>query len=166
MQKNVIPEKRQALVDLFRSKKLSLSFAESCTGGKLSALITEISGVSDIYMGSVVSYSNEVKVNLLGVSRDTLVSEGAVSESIARQMAQGVRNQLKTDWAVAITGIAGPTGGTPTKPVGLVCFAVAGPDFVSADKKQFYGTRIEVQTQACVFAMEMLIGAVQSENSI
>ncbi len=122
-----------------------MGFAESCTGGALSAFLTEQPGVSDIYLGSVVSYSNEAKVDLLGVRRDTLMQEGAVSEAVARQMAQGVRRQLKTDWSVAITGIAGPTGGTPGKPVGTVCFAIAGPNFEESRKEFFSGNRKDIQ---------------------
>ena len=90
-------EKLQELIRSLRNQKLTVSFAESCTGGALSSFLTEQAGVSDIYLGSVVSYSNEAKVDLLGVRRDTLMQEGAVSESVARQMAHGVRRQLKTD---------------------------------------------------------------------
>ena len=84
-------------------------------------------------------------MDLLGVRRDTLMQEGAVSESVARQMAHGVRRQLKTDWSVAITGIAGPSGGTPTKPVGTVCIAIAGPNFEASRKEHFSGDRKAIQ---------------------
>lgn len=153
---NTRDEKLQELIRSLRDHKLTLSFAESCTGGALSAFLTEQAGVSDIFIGSVVSYSNEAKVDLLGVRRDTLMQEGAVSESIARQMACGVRRQFKTDWSVAITGIAGPSGGTPSKPVGTVCFAVAGPDFEESRKEFFSGDRKSVQQQSVDFSVRWL----------
>lgn len=148
------------LIEFFRSRKLTLSFAESCTGGKLSAFLTEQPGVSDIFLGSVVSYSNQAKEDLLGVRRDTLLSEGAVSENIARQMAQGARRQIHSDWSVAITGIAGPSGGSPEKPVGTVWFAVSGPSFEAAEKKLFAGSRVEIQDHSANFAMEFLLRCI------
>ena len=135
----------QVFIKSLRDQKLTVSFAESCTGGALSSFLTEQAGISDIFLGSVVSYSNEAKVDLLGVRRDTLMNEGAVSESTARQMAHGVRKQLKTDWSIAITGVAGPSGGTPSKPVGTVCFAVVGPDFEDSSKRLFAGDRKAIQ---------------------
>lgn len=149
-------EQLQELIKLLRDRKLTVSFAESCTGGALSAFLTEQPGISDIFLGSVVSYSNEAKVDLLGVRRDTLMQEGAVSESVARQMAHGVRRQLKTEWSVAITGIAGPSGGTATKPVGTVCFAVSGPSFEEARKKLFSGNRKDIQMASVDFAVQWL----------
>lgn len=149
-------EKLQELIKSLRDQKLTVGFAESCTGGALSAFLTEQPGVSDIFLGSVVSYSNEAKMDLLGVSRDTLMQEGAVSEAVARQMAHGVRRQLKTDWSVAITGIAGPTGGTSGKPVGTVCFAIAGPGFESSRKEFFSGDRKVIQQQSVDCAVSWL----------
>lgn len=149
-------EMLQRLIRSLRDRKLTVSFAESCTGGALSAFLTEQAGISDIFLGSVVSYSNEAKVDLLGVRRDALMNEGAVSEIVARQMAQGVRKQLKTDWSVAVTGIAGPSGGTPTKPVGTVCFAIAGPDFEDSRKEFFSGDRKSVQQQSVNCAISWL----------
>lgn len=149
-------EKLQELIRSLRNQKLTVGFAESCTGGALSAFLTEQPGVSDIYLGSVVSYSNEAKVDLLGVRRDTLMQEGAVSEAVARQMAHGVRRQLKTEWSVAITGIAGPTGGTPGKPVGTVCLAIAGPNFEESRKEFFSGDRKAVQQASVDYAVRWL----------
>lgn len=157
-------EKLQELIRSLRDQKLTLSFAESCTGGALSAFLTEQAGVSDIFLGSVVSYSNEAKVDLLGVRRDTLMQEGAVSESVARQMAHGVRRQLKTDWSVAITGIAGPTGGTPTKPVGTVCIAIAGPDFEDSRKELFSGTRKDIQQASVDFSVRWLCTVLEGKK--
>lgn len=149
-------EKLQELIRSLRDRKLTVGFAESCTGGALSAFLTEQPGVSDIFLGSVVSYSNEAKVDLLGVRRDTLMQEGAVSELVARQMAHGVRRQLKTDWSVAITGIAGPTGGTPTKPVGTVCVAIAGPNFEDSRKEFFSGDRKAIQQASVDYSVQWL----------
>lgn len=152
----------QELLGLLRSKKLTVGFAESCTGGLLSATLTAEAGVSDVFMGSVVSYSNEAKMDLLGVDASTLKKEGAVSETVARQMAQGTRKQLKVEVSVAITGIAGPTGGTPDKPVGTVCFAVAGPGLAeNATRKHFSGDRKQIQQDSVHFALEYLISSLK-----
>lgn len=120
----------QTIQTLLRGKQTT-SFAESCTGGMLSARMAEVSGVSAVYMGSVVSYSNEAKVEILGVGQSSLQSHGAVSQVVAQEMAQGVRHRFHTDWGVSITGIAGPTGGSSEKPVGTVWIAVGGPSFAN-----------------------------------
>lgn len=145
------------LIDKLRSRQQTVGFAESCTGGLLSATLSAIPGVSDIYLGSIVSYSYQAKVDLLGVSWSVLKAEGAVSDKVARQMAHGVRNQLKCHWSVAITGIAGPTGGTEEKPVGTVWFAVIGPEFEVTEMKLFSGGRTKVQKQSVDFAFELLL---------
>jgi len=155
-------EQLQDFIRSLRDQKLTVSFAESCTGGALSAFLTEQAGVSDLFMGSVVSYSNEAKEDLLGVRRDTLMQEGAVSESVARQMAHGVRRQLKTEWSVAITGIAGPSGGSPDKPVGTVCFAVAGPSFEDSRKEFFSGNRKAIQQASVDYAVSWLCEVVKA----
>lgn len=152
----------QELLALLRTQKFTVGFAESCTGGLLSATLTALSGVSDVFKGSVVSYSNSVKIEVLGVEESVLAKEGAVSEEVARQMAQGTRKQLKVDVSVAITGIAGPTGGTPHKPIGTVCFALAGPWLAeSSIQKHFSGERKEVQEQSVRFAVEYLISKLK-----
>jgi PncC family amidohydrolase len=117
----------QQVVQTLLSSQQTLSFAESCSGGLLSVQITELSGVSAVFMGSVVSYSNEAKVEILGVGLGSLQLQGAVSQIVAQEMAQGVRHRFHTDWGVSITGIAGPTGGSAEKPVGTVWIAVCGP---------------------------------------
>jgi PncC family amidohydrolase len=155
----------EELISELRSKRLTVSFAESCTGGLLSATISAISGVSDIYLGSVVSYAYQAKVDLLGVSWDTLKAEGAVSQKVAVQRAVGARERLRSDWSVAITGIAGPGGGTPDKPVGTVWFAVCGPNFDRSEKKLFSGDRRQVQKQSVDFAMEFLKRNLKESNS-
>ena len=140
-----------------RRTRNRVSFAESCTGGKLSARLTEIAGVSDIFMGSVICYANSAKEDILGVLRETLIKEGAVSEASALQMASGAKRVLKSDWAVAITGIAGPDGGTKDKPVGTVCFGVVGPNVEYTEKKLFTGQRVQIQEQSAEWALEILI---------
>jgi PncC family amidohydrolase len=112
---------------LLKQRGLTLAVAESCTGGLVSHRITDVPGSSVYYQGSVTSYSNEVKERVLRVKRDTLERYGAVSEQAAREMAQGVRDVLHADVGLAVTGVAGPDGGTPEKPVGLVYIALAAP---------------------------------------
>lgn len=154
---SVCSQNLQSVIEKLRSRKQTVGFGESCTGGLLSATLAAIPGVSDIFLGSVVSYAYEAKVDLLHVSWDVLKAEGAVSEKVAQQMAQGVRTQLKCHWSVAITGIAGPTGGSPEKPVGTVWFAVNGPGFETAVKKLFSGRRTDIQQAAVEFAIELLL---------
>ncbi|WP_310489738.1 competence/damage-inducible protein A [Chamaesiphon sp. VAR_69_metabat_338] len=113
---------------LLKTTGQTLSVAESCTGGGLGQMLTDIPGSSDYFLGGVISYANRVKVELLGVNADDLAAQGAVSEIVARQMAAGVKAKLGTDWGVSITGVAGPGGGTETKPVGLVYIGIASPD--------------------------------------
>ncbi|QEI42523.1 Putative competence-damage inducible protein [Dolichospermum sp. UHCC 0315A] len=113
--------------NLLKSAGETLSVAESCTGGGLGQMLTETSGSSDYFWGGVISYANSVKIGLLGVKPEDLEEFGAVSATVAEQMAIGVKNRLSTTWGLSITGIAGPTGGTQTKPVGLVYIGLAGP---------------------------------------
>lgn len=108
------------LVRLLSEKGLTISTAESCTGGLIAKCITDVSGASSVFFGGVVSYDNSVKENVLGVKADTLCTYGAVSSQTAMQMAQGVCQVMKTDIGISTTGIAGPGGGTPEKPVGTV----------------------------------------------
>jgi nicotinamide-nucleotide amidase len=125
-----------------RNKKLSIAVAESCTGGYLSHLFTSIPGSSDYFSGSVIAYSNDVKVNELGVRRETLDQHGAVSEAAVREMASQVRSKFGTDIGVATSGIAGPGGGTPEKPVGTVWIAYADQHEITAHKLQLSKDRI------------------------
>jgi nicotinamide-nucleotide amidase len=114
--------------ELLRRDKETLSVAESCTGGGLGQMLTETSGSSDYFWGGVISYDNSVKINLLDVNAEDLAKCGAVSATVAEQMALGVRSRLSTSWGLSITGIAGPTGGTENKPVGLVYIGLAKPN--------------------------------------
>ncbi len=124
----------QAVGDLLRERGMTLALAESCTGGLVSDRITDIPGSSDYYLGGIVSYSNEVKQAMLGVHQETLREHGAVSAETAREMAEGVRQALGADVGLAVTGIAGPGGGSPEKPVGLVFVALATPDGVWVER--------------------------------
>lgn len=162
MSRSLTGDLLQELLRSLRSRKCTIGFAESCSGGLLSATLTALSGVSDVYMGSVVSYSNQIKIDLLGVTTEALKAEGAVSELVARQMAQGARRQLKVDVAVSVTGIAGPTGGSPDKPVGTVCFAVAGPgNALRSVRTHFPGERNQVQEASVRFAFTQVIDALK-----
>ena len=146
----------EKLVELLKARGLTCATAESCTGGGVGSAITAVPGSSAVFAGGVISYSNEVKAEVLGVSRDDLVRVGAVSSEVAAQMAEGVRRLLKTDMAVSLTGIAGPDGGTETKPVGLVWFGLATKDGVRTEKAIFRGDRAQVRAQAVTHALGML----------
>ena len=142
--------------ELLRSKTLTISVAESCTGGKVGDLLTNVSGSSDYFMGGVISYSNRAKAELLGVNEKSLATEGAVSDKVARQMASGVRKSLHTKIGVGITGIAGPLGGTPSKPVGLVYIAVSSEKSTVSAKNLFKGSRTQIKNQSADRALEMI----------
>ena len=117
----------EVLVQIFTDTGITLSTAESCTGGSISAQITAVPGASRMFQGAAVVYSNQAKMDVLGVLSETLTQYGAVSEPTVKEMAEGARRVFRTDYAIATSGIAGPGGGTETKPVGTVCIAVAGP---------------------------------------
>lgn len=137
--------------------KLTIATAESCTGGRLAALLNEQSGSSAYYMGSVVAYDNSVKEHVLGVRAETLATAGAVSEQTVREMAEGVRQLLHTDYAIATSGIAGPTGGTPDKPVGTVWIAWATPEGTTAECCHFFGDRMQITNTAAMAAIGKLL---------
>ena len=141
---------------VMRAKKLTLAVAESCTGGKLGDLITEVSGSSDYFLGGVISYSNDAKVRMLGVDAATLKTKGAVSEEVALQMAAGARKALNADIGVGITGVAGPTGGTPLKPVGLVYIAVSSNSASVCRRNVLKGGRSSIKDQSARKALAML----------
>ena len=139
----------------------TLATAESCTGGNIARLLTARPGASVYYRGGVVAYSNEVKESLLGVRHDTLLAHGAVSEATVREMAEGVRARLQADYAIATTGIAGPDGGTPEKPVGTVWIAVASAARTEARLLQFGANRRQQNIdRATNQAYAMLIRAI------
>lgn len=131
--------------------------AESCTGGLIASLITDVPGSSDYFLASLVTYSNESKASLLGVSEVTLKEHGAVSDRTAREMAAGARRVIGADIGVAVTGIAGPGGATPTKPVGLVYFAVDFRGDLTVEREVLPGDRERIKKGAADHALEMLI---------
>ena len=140
-----------------------LAAAESCTGGWLSQSVTAIAGSSTWFDRGFVTYSNAAKADMLGVSDSTLARHGAVSEAVARAMAQGVLTHSRADWSVAITGIAGPSGGSPEKPVGTVCFAWASKEGgCEAQTCLFSGDRASVREQSVRYALNGLIDRVES----
>jgi nicotinamide-nucleotide amidase len=147
----------EAVGRLLREKGWSLSVAESCTGGLVSALLTEVPGSSDYFLGSVVSYANSAKEAFLDVDPATLRLHGAVSEEVAREMARGARRRFRSEIAAALTGIAGPGGGTPEKPVGTVVYTVSGPgDTEITKKRMFGGDRASVRRSASLFTLELV----------
>jgi nicotinamide-nucleotide amidase len=143
------------VLDKLRSAGFKLAVAESCTGGMLGERITNIPGSSDVFLGGVIAYDNEVKVEALGVRREDLARHGAVSEEVALQMAAGVRTKMGADVGVAVTGIAGPGGGTPDKPVGLVWISVQGSE-AKARRILVGGDRAEIRQRAAQAALEMV----------
>jgi nicotinamide-nucleotide amidase len=126
------------------AQSYSISTAESCTGGLLSHVLTGISGSSAYFMGGVIAYNNTIKVEVLGVGRKTLLTYGAVSEQTAQEMAEGIRTKFNTDIGLSTTGIAGPTGGTPGKPVGLVWIGISTPGKTQAFECHFPGNRLDI----------------------
>lgn len=152
----------EKLVTLAREKNITFGTAESCTGGLISAAVTDISGASAVFWGGIVSYDNRVKEHLLGVEHETLVTLGAVSAKTAEQMALGAVRALSVDFAVSVTGIAGPGGGTPEKPIGLVYIAVASTKgVITVKENHFKGEREEVRRQTVEMALSMLISAIE-----
>ena len=146
----------ERLVALLKAQGVTCATAESCTGGGIGAAITSAPGASEVFLGGVVSYSNDVKRDVLGVSQATLDKVGAVSSETAMRMADGARRMMKADVAVSVTGVAGPGGGTAEKPVGLVWFGLATPRGTRAERALFTGDREAVRTQAVVHALGML----------
>lgn len=131
-----------------RRRGWMLATAESCTGGKVASSITSIAGSSDVFLGGVVSYANDVKRRMLGVSADDLANYGAVSNAVVRQMAEGVSRVTRAECSVATSGIAGPGGGTKDKPVGTVWMAVHTPAGTHSWLEHFDGDRLEIINQA------------------
>lgn len=141
---------------LLRRSRQTLATAESCTGGLIGQMVTDVPGASDYYVGGVVCYANELKRDLLGVSEETLATHGAVSEPVAAAMADGCRERLGGDWGIATTGIAGPTGGSDEKPVGLVYISLAGARGTKVRRHVFPGTREIIRRRAALAALNAL----------
>ncbi len=152
-----IMELEKRIGELLSQRHWTLAVAESCTGGLLAHRITNLSGSSAYFQGGVVSYSNEAKEQILGVPHKILVEHGAVSKATALAMAQGVRRLLGTDVAVSVTGIAGPTGGTPEKPVGLVYIGLSAENVDLWEKHLWTGDRTENKERSAEAALELLL---------
>jgi nicotinamide-nucleotide amidase len=146
----------EIVLDLCRERGLTLAVAESCTGGMVAARLTDVAGASDIFVGGVVAYSDEVKRTELGVSDEVLSEHGAVSAQAAEAMAEGARFALGADVGLGVTGIAGPGGATPEKPVGLVLVHAAGPDGASARELTIPGDRADVRSRATAVALHLV----------
>lgn len=142
--------------DMLRERGLTIAVAESCSGGLLASRLTDVAGSSDYFLRGVVSYSNEAKTDLLGVPAELIAGNGAVSEAVARAMADGVRARARSGVGIGITGIAGPGGGTPEKPVGTVCISVVTPHGGDVRRFTFIGPREMVKFQSTQAAMNML----------
>ena len=154
-----------ALLKECQERGKTVAAAESCTGGLVATLMTHFGGSSAVFTGGVVAYSNEVKIGVLGVGRDVIARNGAVSQEVAEAMALGARRVLTADYAIAITGVAGPDGGSKDKPVGTVWTAFAGPDGVKSELLRLSGDRASIRTAAAQFSLDRLLKIVQSMHS-
>jgi nicotinamide-nucleotide amidase len=146
----------ELVLDLLRERGLTLATAESCTGGMVGARLTEVAGASDVYLGGIVAYANEVKERVLGVPAEVLEAHGAVSAETAAAMAAGARDVLGADVGASVTGVAGPGGGSPAKPVGLVYLHVETPDASRGARFELPGDRARVRGRAAAFVLHEL----------
>jgi PncC family amidohydrolase len=159
------PELVNKLSDELKKQKATVATAESCTGGLLAHTLTNVSGSSAYFDRGVISYSNKAKQEVLGVSEDVLKKYGAVSRKVAEVMAQGIRQRASVDYGLATTGIAGPTGGTNDKPVGLVYIAIATKDYVTVKRYLFSGDRLTNKESGCAAALELLLELLSQKKS-
>lgn len=159
----------QQLAQILLAKGFKIALAESCTGGLLAAQLTSLAGSSDWFERGFVTYSNQAKEESIGVPKELIERYGAVSEEVAKAMAEGVLNHSLAQVSAAITGIAGPGGGSANKPVGMVCFAwgmqVADQIQTRSQTKQFSGDRQSIREQACVYAIESLLEQLTASES-
>jgi PncC family amidohydrolase len=154
---NVSNELQNQVGDLMKELKLTLALAESCTGGLLGSRVTDVPGSSVYFPGGVVAYAYEAKVELLGVSWETLNTKGAVSRETVLEMAHGIRRRMNADIAISVSGIAGPGGGTPEKPVGTTWIGLVAEDIERAEMFQFTGNREQNKNFAVEAALQMLL---------
>ena len=145
--------KAKHLSDLLVSKGLTISVAESCTGGSLSSSLTSISGASSYFNCGFITYSNQSKIDMLGVSPESIEMYGAVSEKVAHEMVKGAGQRSHSNLAVSITGIAGPSGGSASKPVGMVCLGFFFDRSVTTTTQFFSGSRSDIVSQSVTFAL-------------
>lgn len=159
----------QQLAQILLAKGFKIALAESCTGGLLAVQLTSLAGSSDWFERGFVTYSNQAKEESIGVPKELIERHGAVSEEVARAMAEGVLNHSLAQISAAITGIAGPGGGSANKPVGMVCFAwgIQVDDQIQtrSQTKQFSGDRQSIREQACVYAIESLLEQLTASES-
>ena len=148
-----------------RERQLTVAVAESCTGGLVGSMLASVAGSSDYFLGGVIAYANRVKTEQLSVSKESLVKYGAVSSIVACQMAEGVKNLLRADITVSVTGIAGPAGGSEDKPVGTVFIGLATKESVNAKRYNFSGNRTDIQRQTALAALEMILGVGHTYDS-
>ncbi|PSQ20116.1 CinA family protein [Halobacteriales archaeon QS_9_67_17] len=162
------PPIEERVGDALRASDATVATAESCTGGLIGSLLTDVAGSSDYFDRTLATYSYDAKLDLVGVARETLDEHGAVSEPVARQMARGVRDTAGTTWGLSTTGIAGPTGGTDEKPVGTVYVGVAyrgdwgtGDSFARVERYEFDGDRLQIKEQIARWALADLLATVE-----
>ena len=145
------------IIKILLKKQYSISIAESCTGGKICYELAKISGISKIFKYGVIVYSNESKIKILNINKTKLKKYGAVSKEIAKDMSKNILKISKSDYSISTTGIAGPTGSTSTKPVGLVYISISNLKKTYVYKKKFNGTRLQIQKKACDESFKLLI---------
>lgn len=155
-------ELHEKVANMLMEKGTTLALAESCTGGRLASMLTDIPGISTVFKGGVVSYTNDMKTSLLGVSDKSIISYGAVSEKTAVEMAKGIRNKAHSDIGLSITGFAGPEGGTFENPIGLVYIALATEKGVKTQKLNLWGDRERIRHTACLNALNIIIKYLRS----
>lgn len=161
--KSIVPNQEvKNVIDRLRSSQFTIGAAESCTGGLFSQCVTSIPGASDVFMGAFVTYSNDIKSRILGVDEQALAAHGAVSEAVALEMANAARKLLRVDIAVSATGIAGPGGGTSTKPVGTVWIGVSTPANAYAKLLQLTGDREEIRVATVRKMLHEIDGVMQA----
>ena len=150
----------EEIVAILKEKKWQVTCAESCSGGLIAASLVNVEGVSDVFMESYVTYANSAKHKLLGVSLQTLDQYGAVSRQVAEQMARGAADAAGAQAAIAVTGIAGPGGGTPDKPVGLVYIGCFVNGKIVVTENRFHGNRMEIRQQTKQAALSLLLNCL------
>jgi nicotinamide-nucleotide amidase len=156
MENNNTKQNTIEIINRLKEKNQTLTFAESCTGGRIASEFTAISGASSVLMGSAVTYANEIKSQWLGVKEETLINHGAVSSACVKEMLKGILKMAHEDYAIAVSGIAGPTGGTTEKPVGTVYIGVSNKGENTVQLHLFEGNRERIQKQATETAIALL----------
>ena len=153
--------KAKKLTEILILKNMTITVAESCTGGSLSSSLTSIPGASRYFNCGFITYSNESKINMLNVDAKTIELFGAVSEKVAYEMAIGAGQNSQSDLAISVTGVAGPSGGTPDKPVGMVCFGFYVKGDVSTSTQFFSGVRSEIVSESIAYALTKLTSIIE-----